>query len=83
MCIRDRDGAVITTYASSAKNSETRQIYINEQPYDVTKDTISSYVYEGEDSTIDIYAGAGINLYGISAVSYTHLDVYKRQVYCI
>ncbi len=63
-----QNGAVITTYASSAKNSETRQIYINEQPYDVTKDTISSYVYEGEDSTIDIYAGAGINLYGISVV---------------
>ena len=37
--------------------------------------------YNGTDNGVDIHSGRGYTRNGRTTVSYTHLDVYKRQMY--
>ena len=44
----------------------------------VNRQTISEW--ETDETLPDIWQSKRLALYGVSPVSYTHLDVYKRQV---
>ena len=70
MCIRDRYKATITSDNNEAINSDAIQegILITTQ---ANYNDTDSNIEIGSDNVLDV----------ANAVSYTHLDVYKRQVY--
>ena len=76
MCIRDR-GYSDPIFAAAGLNPKDVQIYI------VNDKSMNAFVTDGQkmflNTGIILEAKEPIQLKGVIAVSYTHLDVYKRQ----
>ena len=92
MCIRDSDNTVIVAYADHYlytrddksildKYKETANNLINHTPFFIWSSDLGQLTSISKvNMQMDILPTV-LNLFGI-AVSYTHLDVYKRQFHC-
>lgn len=60
-----KSGSTVYVYCASANSSSERSMYINNVEYKVQAGTALEYNYTGDDGTIEIYAGDGIDVYGV------------------
>ncbi|MDO5397209.1 MAG: hypothetical protein Q4G33_04695 [bacterium] len=62
-------GAVVSVYAASASSSSERVLRIDGNPYPLLAAAKSDYIYEGDGSSIEIYAEDNIDVYGVSVIA--------------
>ena len=77
MCIRDRSGGLHGVGASVVNALST---WLTVEVYKDGNIYRQSYKRGKKDDTVKIVGQCDESLHGTKAVSYTHLDVYKRQV---
>ena len=77
MCIRDRDGAVLIALHHAAAARHEQRLLAGQLAQHVRLDGAEAVLARLREDLLHALALAALE---VRAVSYTHLDVYKRQV---
>ncbi len=65
MTVPVKSGSIIRVYCGSANSGALRSMFIDGTEYKVQASTALEHKYTGEDGTVEIYAGDGIDVYGV------------------
>ena len=95
MCIRDRDATVAEATTEPEPTPETTPQYVtltagmNDPSVPALQERLMELHYMSQDQPTDFFGPATLMAVqafqrknGLDAVSYRHLDVYKRQLHC-